>query len=171
MSTDENTYPKITEIIKITETAEGNGVYELDVKIQFSADSEPEQTKYVSRPSDRYGINPQIRKWIVDNPNFPIDSYVTPTPPTAEEIRASMPKLTRRQFWLAATSINITKESVLASVQADANLTETDKLYITIEVQEATYYNRTNPYVVLLSNAMGVTPEEMDSLWNWAAGL
>jgi hypothetical protein len=69
-------YPQVTEIMKITDTAEGNGVYLLDLKIQHAEGAEPEEDQYLSRPDDPYGVNPQIRQWLSENPDAPVHEYV-----------------------------------------------------------------------------------------------
>lgn len=72
-------YPAITEVLNIKDTREGNGVYELAIKVQFAEGEEPEQITFISRPTDVFGINPQIRQWMSDNPDAPITPYTPPT--------------------------------------------------------------------------------------------
>lgn len=40
---------------------------------------------YVSRPEDSFGLNPAIRKWLVDNDDFPISAYVPRRTKRADE--------------------------------------------------------------------------------------
>ncbi|SCW77021.1 hypothetical protein SAMN02927900_04752 [Rhizobium mongolense subsp. loessense] len=87
-----------------------------------------------------------------------------------EELRERMPKLTSRQFWLAAASIGITKASVTATVDSLA-LSDMDKEMMKIELTEATTFERLHIAVLDLAEALAIPPEQLDALWVWAAGL
>jgi hypothetical protein len=78
-----------------------------------------------------------------------------------------MTSLTARQFWLAASRINITKADVLALVDAMEDKDAADDLRI--EVTETASFSRTNPAVDELASLLGITSEQLDSLWVWAA--
>lgn len=54
MAIEQGNYPRVTEIMKISDTAEGNGVYLLELRMQLAEVGEPEQVEYVSRPDDPY---------------------------------------------------------------------------------------------------------------------
>jgi hypothetical protein len=71
-------------------------VYELSCNITDITGSSYD-TIYVSRPDDSYGLNPSVRTWLQENLDTTIEPY---TPPTDEQIRASMPPLTARQLRL-----------------------------------------------------------------------
>lgn len=92
-----------------------------------------------------------------------------PPSPTLEEIRAAMPALSPRQLWLAAARINITKEQVLAMV--DAMEDQEAALELKIEINEAPQYERDHPAMDDLRDLMGIPTEQFDDLWIWAAGL
>lgn len=81
-------------------------------------------------------------------------------PPTPDELREQMPPLSRRQFWLAADKIGISKADVLASA--------TDN-QLRIEIEESTEFHRTYESVVMLAPMLGITPEQLDDIWLWAA--
>lgn len=88
---------------------------------------------------------------------------------TPEQIRAAMPTLSPRQFWLAASRININKTDVLALVDAmDDKAAAAD---MRIEITETVSFQRTNEAVDQLATLLGITPEQLDSLWTWAAGF
>jgi hypothetical protein len=93
-------------------------------------------------------------------------AYVQPEP-TLEQIRAAMPTLSPRQFWLAASRIDITKDAVLA--QVDAMEDKAASADMRIEVTETVSFQRTNPAVDELATLLGITAEQLDSLWVWAA--
>lgn len=89
--------------------------------------------------------------------------YAPPSPPTPEELRAQMPTLTRRQFWLAAHDLGVTKTMVLAFTA--------DNLPLQIEVEESTEFHRTYEAVTILAPLLGITPEQLDDVWMWAANV
>ncbi|TWD54554.1 hypothetical protein FB480_103466 [Agrobacterium vitis] len=91
----------------------------------------------------------------------------TLTAPTPEQIRAAMPAVSPRQFWLAASRINITKADVLALV--DAMEDKQAAADMRIEVTETVSFQRTNPAVDQLATLLNIPPEQLDSLWTWAA--
>ena len=158
--TTEQTYPIVTEVLKITDTEEGNGVYKLDVKIQFAGDQEPETAEYLSRPDDPYGVNPQIRKWMSENPDLPVHEY---EPPTPEEIRANMPRLMARQLRL-----NLVKAG-FSPTQIDAAIDEMpdgpDKDAATIEWEYGTIFERLDPLTAIIAGAISYSDEQMDEFW------
>lgn len=84
------------------------------------------------------------------------------------------PTLTPRQLWLAARQISITKDQVLAIIDAMPETTPEeidDKQVARIEIMEAPSYKRDHPLVAMLSGLVGLTATELDDLWVWAAGL
>lgn len=89
-------------------------------------------------------------------------------PPTIEEVRARMPILTARQFWLAAASINVSKDLVVGLVDAS---TLPDKLEMKIEIVESPNFERSNPYIDLLAELLEISPTELDDLWVWAGNI
>jgi hypothetical protein len=84
-----------------------------------------------------------------------------------DEARANFPELSPPTFWKAASVIGITKAGVIAQIEQieDENL-KTDML---IDIEEATGFYRLNPTVVAMVAANGITPEQLDALWMWAA--
>lgn len=80
-------------------------------------------------------------------------------PPTPEERRALMPTLSSRQFWLAANTLGITEDMLLAA---------TDDAEIIIEIRKTTEFHRTYDSVVMLAPLMGITAEQLDDVWLWA---
>ncbi|MCF1481653.1 MULTISPECIES: hypothetical protein [Rhizobium/Agrobacterium group] len=80
-----------------------------------------------------------------------------------------MPTLTPRQFWLAASRINVSKADVLALVDAmDDKQAAAD---LRIEITEAVSFERSNPAIDELAVLLGISGEQLDSLWVWAAGF
>ena len=91
---------------------------------------------------------------------------------TAEQKAASaraeaMTPLTRRQLWLAAARIGVTKEEVLALVAAMADQEAATDLKI--EIEEAQSYERDHPAMDDLAALLAIDPLQFDDLWIWAA--
>lgn len=84
----------------------------------------------------------------------------TPDPLPPDQLRALMPPLSRRQFWLGANSLGMSKADVLAA---------TDDPIIIIEIEETTEFHRTYESVVMLSEVLGITPDQLDDVWMWWA--
>lgn len=89
-----------------------------------------------------------------------IEPYLEPEP-TPEELRAQMPPLSRRQFWLGAHSLGIAKADVMAYAANDPALL--------IEVEESTEFQRNYGAVTLLSPLLGITDDQLDDVWMWFA--
>jgi len=166
MTIEQSGYPRVTEILKISDTAEGNGVYLLELMIRYADGDEPELAEYCSRPNDPYGVNPQIRKWMSENPDAPVHVYVPPPPPTVEETRAAMPSLTARQLRLGLVSNGISPAQVQATLEAMPGGADKDKALI--EWEYATTFNRMHPLIATVGAAIGLTDEQIDAMWQGA---
>lgn len=164
-----STYPRVTEILKITDTAEGNGVYLMQIKIQFAEDTEPEEVEYISRPGNPHGVDPQLRQWLSENPDAPVHAYEPPAEPTPEEARAAMPPLTARQLRLGLFSNGIALSQVQATLDAMPAGADRDKAQI--EWEYATTFNRTHPLIATVSAALGLSDEQIDAMWMAAVDL
>ncbi|RVO54935.1 hypothetical protein [Sinorhizobium meliloti] len=162
-------FPKIIEILKVSNTKEGNGVYSIDLVIQFDAVDAPVVEKYLYRPEGVYGLSPKIRQWLIDNPNFPIDAYVPPPEPTIEEIRANMPSLTARQLRLGLVGNGYSMSQVSAVI--DAMPEGADKETARIEWEYATTFERTHPLIGTVGAALAIGEEQIDTMWTEAASL
>lgn len=119
-----------------------------------------ETRNYRAVPGDTVGIAHHVyaavQAWIAGgNPVVPYD------PPTAEELREQMPPLTPRQLRLALASVGITEAAVDAKLVGD---TEGQ-----IEWKWASLYKRTHPLIETMGLAFALPPEQIDSLWEWAA--
>lgn len=147
----------------ITATAE-SGVYMVNCNIT-DADGETD-TDYCSRPDDLFGINPAIRQWISDNPDFPIAPYV---PPTAEEVRASMPALSARQLRLGLLNAGISPSTVTATIASMPAGADRDKAQI--EWEFATTFNRMHPLIATVGGALGLNETQIDAMWAASVSL
>ncbi|MDW9519137.1 hypothetical protein GOB43_17895 [Sinorhizobium meliloti] len=152
------TNPVLNSVSTVTATVDP-GVFILRCNIT-DMEGSTYDTDYCSHPDDRFGLNPTIRKWLADNPLFPVQPYV---PPTVEEIRALLRTLSRRQLLLALNSIGITEALIDEKLTGDVEGM--------IEWKNASVFERLHPLVTDLSVAFGLPPEQVDSLWVWASGL
>lgn len=91
------------------------------------------------------------------------------TPPTPEQLREYFPELTSRQFWMGAAAAGVTKEAVLA--KAEALTDPVERAMAIVEINESTSFSRLHPFVTQFSADFNLPPEQLDSLWTWAAGL
>ncbi|WP_421983341.1 hypothetical protein [Roseibium sp.] len=95
--------------------------------------------------------------------------YVTPVPPTPEENRANMQPLTARQFRLGLLQSGRTLAQVEAAIAAIEDPTERETAQVDWEY--ASEFNRMHPLVVDISLALGLSPEQVDTLWLIAVEL
>lgn len=90
-----------------------------------------------------------------------------PEPPTPEEIRANMPPLQKWRFETVLDNNNL-QTAVTAAIgmlpQDERNMVMNKRLYS----QE---FFRTDPLFDALSSALGMTPEQVDNLWNEGLAL
>lgn len=155
---------KLNSISAVMATAEA-GVFIVHCNMTDN-DGDTYDAEYGSRPEDPYGLNPTIRQWIEDNPGFPIQPYV---PPTAEELRPHMPKLTARQFRLGFVQAGHAIASIDAAIEAISD--PTTKEMARIEWEYATTFNRVHPLISQIATGLGLTEEQIDSMWAAAVNL
>ncbi|MEJ6847562.1 hypothetical protein V3589_15240 [Sinorhizobium fredii] len=123
--------------------------------------------EYCSRPEDAYGLNPEIRQWLADNPDFPVDPYV---PPTDEEMRANAPSITAKQLRMQIVADGFSTTIVDDAIAAlpDGSLKEA----ATISWEYGTVFNRLEPLVTpVIRDALGYSEEQMDVFWEKALRL
>ncbi len=84
-------------------------------------------------------------------------------------VRGAMPTLTARQFRLGLINAGITLQEVDDQIALIADPAE--KSVAEIEWTYASTFERLHPLVVTVSLALNLTPEQVDSLWTWAADL
>lgn len=157
---------ELHEIISVSDTDEP-GVYLAKVDLTDTA-GERYTCDYVVRPDDNFGLAPVIRdavsQWIADGK--PVDPY---TPPPPEETRASMPPLTSRQLRLALVMNGIALSDVESAIAVIEDAQQ--RAIAEIEWEYATRFERTHPLIDQLGEALGLTPEQIDDMWQEAANL
>ncbi len=88
-------------------------------------------------------------------------------PPSAEVVRQNMPPLSRRQFFLAAMRLNISKDDIRAAISRIAD--PHTKMVAEIEFEEAGSFYRLNAIFLMITEDMGLLPEAIDVAWMEAA--
>lgn len=117
---------------------------------------------YGVTPEDTFGIAPDVRnaveEWISQG-NTP-EPY---TPPSPEEVRASMPPLTARQFRLGLVGNGISLDSVQEAINSIPS--ETDRAVAQVEWEFATSFVRTHPLISQIGAELSLSPEAIDAMW------
>ena len=98
-----------------------------------------------------------------------LETFRNPPPPSPEEARAQMSPLTRRQFRLGLLGAGISTGQIEDAIAAIEDATE--RAIAEIEWQDASQFQRLHPLVSVLSQHLGMTPTQVDDLWNHAATL
>lgn len=155
---------QLNEIHSVKATQEQD-VYELTCNITDVTGSVYDAT-YLSRPDDCYGLNPIIRKWLIENFNVAIEPYVSPT---LDQTRASMPPLTARQLRLGLLGRGISLNQVAAAIDAMPETADKDR--VQIEWEYATTFDRVHPIIATIGAAAGLTDEQIDVMWEGAVSL
>ncbi|AAL49604.1 unknown [Sinorhizobium phage PBC5] len=117
-------------------------------------------------PNDTRGVAGLVHAWLAENPNFPISPY---TPPTPEQIRETMPDLSARQLRLVLIGANIMPAQVNAVIAAMPE--GPDKAVAMVEWEYATTFRRVHPLLETVGGALGLTPEQIDTMWISALSL
>lgn len=89
-----------------------------------------------------------------------------PLPPTPEETRAAMPPLTERQFKLGLVRNGIPLTSVTGYISGISDQLAREEAEI--EWASSSKFERLHPLVVSISADLGLTPEQVDIMWNTA---
>lgn len=84
-----------------------------------------------------------------------------------EAIRASMPSLTQRQMGLMLIQLGMSEAHITGQISQIAD--ERERKEAMVEWTKANSYLRNHPLVVKLGVDLGFTPEELDTMWQYAA--
>ncbi|MGQ3209548.1 hypothetical protein [Shinella sp.] len=150
------------EVFSVGNTPEPD-VYVLDIDIT-DLNNERYRCIYNSRPDDTFGLNPTIRQWLTDNEGeYEVLPYV---PPTAEQIRAGLQPITRRQLRLTLVRNGFSLDSIVGIIAGLPNGQAKDEAQI--EWDDATTFDRLNPTLLTIASALELSPETVDTMWNEA---
>ena len=92
--------------------------------------------------------------------------YKAPAQLTPEELRARMPPITKRQLRLTLVRNGVSLVQVEQSIAAMPDGLE--KQEAKIEWQDASQFNRLHPTLLLVSEALSLTPDQVDAMWEAA---
>lgn len=93
-------------------------------------------------------------------------AFAFPPPPTAEQARDQMSPISRRQLRLTLVRNGVTLESVAAAIEAMPEGAERDEARI--EWEDGVTYERLNPRLLTIGEALGLTAEQIDAMWEEA---
>lgn len=119
--------------------------------------------EFTASPDDVGGIGPEVHAQALAGPVAPYK------PPTAAELRALMPALTRRQFKLGLLENGISAQTVLQTIESMPD--GMDKEIARIEWDDATSFERLHPLVSSIGGSLGLTEAQIDTMWTAAAAL
>lgn len=97
-----------------------------------------------------------------------IAAYAEPTP-TPEETRAAMPSLTARQLRLGLVGGGFSITQVENAIAAIPD--EQQRSVAEIEWEYASQFERMHPLIGQVGDALGMTPEQIDQMWEQALEL
>lgn len=116
---------------------------------------------YALLPSDNEGYAPTIRQWLIDHEGeYTVIPY---TPPTAEELRALMPALSRSVFRLKFKNAGMTTAFINGVIAAIEDESLQEDMQIVWEDQQS--FGRLDPFVIMVAEAKPKTPAQIDSIW------
>lgn len=108
---------------------------------------------------------------IVEGMLFSNGAIIPAPAPTAEERRASLPDISARQLWLMALDIDITKASVLASLETLEDKVQAERLRIELTEPPLNGYERLSPAVETFRQMQGISEDRFDELWMKASQI
>lgn len=87
-------------------------------------------------------------------------------PPTAEEARAQMPDLSRKQFRLGMRDLGVTTSMIQAALDTISD--EDEREIAQIEWEDSSSYSRNHPLIAQLALTFGKSDEQIDQAWQTA---
>lgn len=148
--------PRIISVDRVVATDEAG----LDVHIQFQTpDGEIQSGIHYLTETDPHGFSPELRQYLIDY-NPVIEPYV---PPTKEEWRANLPAITKKALRLTLIRNGITLSSVRARIEAIENELERDEALT--EWDDSESYERMHPLLIMVAVSLGLTDEQIDTMW------
>lgn len=122
-------------------------------------------------PADAVEIDTATHRLLVEYPDAwrMVDGELVahvPAPPTTEELREGMLPLSPRQLRLALVRSGTSLASVETAIAALPDGTAKEEA--DIEWEYATEFRRLAPALLTIADAIGLTPEAVDELWEQA---
>lgn len=122
---------------------------------------------YATTIAPPVAVNMQLRKFNGVSWGY-VPVSMPQVPPTPEPVTV-YPALTKVQFWLAALNIGVTKADVLALINQIVDPIAREQA--TIMLEETTSYKRDDPFVIQFSTMMGISSNQLNTLWIQATAL
>ena len=158
--------PELHTVHSVAATAEP-GVYSLVVDATDVNGDRHDGVSFLSRPDDTFGLSPLVRVWLSEN--LPYVAVTPYQPPTAEQVREGMPRLTARQLRLGLVSNGIIPIQVQASIEAMPPGDDREKALV--EWEYAYEFERTHPLIATVGASLALTEEQIDAMWSAASVL
>jgi hypothetical protein len=154
---------QINQIISATREPDAAIKFELDV----TTEGQQDVVSHVYREDDPYSgaVGIQLAEWIDANPDS-IEPFVPLVPLTPEELRAQMEPVTPRQLRLALIRNGVNLLSVVAAL--DALPEGQAKQEAEVEWEYSTMFERNAAALLTIASAIGLTPEQIDTMWEVA---
>lgn len=153
---------QINEVYSVTATAEPD-VFMISCNITDDVPATYDCV-YCSRPDDTFGLGPDFRQWLVDNPDIPIEPYV---PPTLEQIRAGALPLPRIEFRTRAGLAGLTTAKINEYLAAIADPAE--QMAMQIYWEDSQSFARLARFVVDAGAYAGLTEAQLDDVFHIGA--
>lgn len=154
--------PILHEVFSVRATQDAD-IFHVDVELT-DMNGERYRCVYVSAPGDDFGLAPTVRNWLIDNEHaYEVLPYVAPT---AEQIRAGMQPITRRQLRLTLVRNGFSLDTITATIAALPAGQVKDEAQI--EWEDSTTFERLNPTLLTIASALELSPEAVDTMWNEA---
>jgi hypothetical protein len=113
---------------------------------------------FTASPDDTEEHGREIFRRIAEGEAGMVAAYQAPPAPPLRP-------LSRRQFWLAALALGVTKDAVRAMVESHPDI---DVAAALIEIDDAQQYEREHPLVDVLATALMLTKPQVDAAWQAA---
>lgn len=112
------------------------------------------------------GIQPGEGQEVAAGMLYQDGDIATRPEPTPEQRRAKAPAVTRRQLRLTLVRNGISLETIAATIDQMPAGAERDEARI--EWQDGTMYERLHPTLLAIADALALTPEQVDQMWEEA---
>lgn len=94
------------------------------------------------------------------------ETWIAPPEPSVDDLRAHMPPISKRQLRLTLVRNGISLDSVAQAIAGIEG--EQDRVETQIEWEDATEFERLHPRILMIADALGLTAEQIDTMWQEA---
>lgn len=158
---------RLIDVLSANYTRFGAGVVDFRVIADLADGSGQQEYGFTLTSWDDLGLSPDVNAWMAAHPEFVVGPYVQPVP-VPPSTNAADYKLRPDQFFsmLAIGNLDETVDKVIASM-ADPIKQKIARA----KLNHTPVFERNNEFVVQLSAAAGLTPEQVDALWLQAKAI